>query len=1037
MALCSWQTGYTQLYEFKDHGKWGLMDNTGAIVLEAAYDYLFTDSSASWYFLKQQRKSGLYRIGQGKIFAPEYDNYFFDAPGVIRVVKQGKYGAADTLGKLKISADYDALVWLGEGIYALRIGKLWGAASMDGTVNIPIQYERIDALSQEAQMVLVCKNINGSSSLWNEQGELLSEDLPYEIESVYGGVFVYRMQERLGLMNRNGTRLTEPIFDKLSAAPPLFLAQQGDSLGLLDLNGGGVLPVIHTDLMADTASRWWFQRDKLWGLIAGTEVLFEPLFSDYQPFNNEVAIVSKKNKKGLINGFGNFLAEPIYDDITCYERTARLVGGDGRGQVSYDAQGRPDNALRIIVSGRQAAPKVREFTPARIARAGKFSGNNATRLAGWYVDMGLWGLRDTANGTLLISPQYAFAEVVSNDPPLSIVSQRVPGSEQRGLLKLMDHVKVSELTEFAFRKVMGKDFLHSAYARIEGLDGTLGYLDTQGKIMRINAATFLGFFQKGTARIRFRGKRIPLAEHDSPETERLLQSKTADWDFIRPNRDYVLQPLSYQYISKWTHGMALFIQGRQWGVLDSTFTERIPAQYDWITDPGPKSKLLIIEENARKIGFYQENGNFLHSSTLSTRIDSNALQIESIGTLSEALLPIEIRNNWGYMDISGELVITPQFQAVKPFSGGLAAAKLKGQWGYIDRSGNWIIKARYRNGESFRSGVARIRAKSGWGYLSPNGKWLVRPKLRKAEDFKAGYAIARDRNWGLLNAKGKWSIKANYASIEAFGDTYRLRKDGKFSYQTVNGKKLIPEVYTWLGEANEEKIAFLKDSRYGYLNLQAEVLIPPQYKKAGYFSNGLAPVRMDTAWGYINAQNDTIISPVYDQAMPFYHGLAAVAKKVGRRQYTWGLINRDGLAVVPLVHSQMEAGSDGWFLGKTESGWIFYDTLGIQMNQGFFEIASSFQQQRTSLSLNQLTYIFNTHGNPILNPGHKQIQASDDQIYVTQTDRLFGLMDRFGKVLVEPKYEHIRYHNGLFQIIENGKVGYMNAAGEWLHPLSD
>lgn len=53
---------------------------------------------------------------------------------------------------------------------------------------------------------------------------------------------------------------------------------------------------------------------------------------------------------------------------------------------------------------------------------------------------------------------------------------------------------------------------------------------------------------------------------------------------------------------------------------------------------------------------------------------------------SEGLAEITVGRKVGYIDINGNIVITPRFDDAQNFSDGVAPAELNDKWGYIDKS---------------------------------------------------------------------------------------------------------------------------------------------------------------------------------------------------------------------------------------------------------------------------------------------------------------------------------------------------------------
>ncbi|NEO54198.1 MAG: hypothetical protein F6K54_14575 [Okeania sp. SIO3B5] len=57
---------------------------------------------------------------------------------------------------------------------------------------------------------------------------------------------------------------------------------------------------------------------------------------------------------------------------------------------------------------------------------------------------------------------------------------------------------------------------------------------------------------------------------------------------------------------------------------------------------------------------------------------------------SEGLVAIKIGNKWGFIDRTGKMVISPQFDKVENFWKGLAPVKIGDESGYIDKTGRFI-----------------------------------------------------------------------------------------------------------------------------------------------------------------------------------------------------------------------------------------------------------------------------------------------------------------------------------------------------------
>jgi hypothetical protein len=80
-------------------------------------------------------------------------------------------------------------------------------------------------------------------------------------------------------------------------------------------------------------------------------------------------------------------------------------------------------------------------------------------------------------------------------------------------------------------------------------------------------------------------------------------------------------------------------------------------------------------------------------------------------------------SEFGYKDMSGTVVLKPQFADAGEFTEGLARVKpdAKGGWGYIDGSGTLVISPQYEAASDFVDGMAIVLSKGQFTYIGLDG----------------------------------------------------------------------------------------------------------------------------------------------------------------------------------------------------------------------------------------------------------------------------------------------------------------------------
>jgi len=131
------------LITFRKDGKYGYMDSTGAIKIQAQYKFA------------QFFKEGLGRVGMDStvgfintsgeiVISTVYDGIYLPSDGLLVAQRNGKWGAMDIDEKIKIPFKYDVLQTFKGEIAAARLNNKWGLINRKGKVKIPFIYDDVD-----------------------------------------------------------------------------------------------------------------------------------------------------------------------------------------------------------------------------------------------------------------------------------------------------------------------------------------------------------------------------------------------------------------------------------------------------------------------------------------------------------------------------------------------------------------------------------------------------------------------------------------------------------------------------------------------------------------------------------------------------------------------------------------------------------------------------------------------------------------------------------------------------------------------------
>ncbi|MFY9223884.1 MAG: WG repeat-containing protein [Blastocatellia bacterium] len=330
--------------------------------------------------------------------------------------------------------------------------------------------------------------------------------------------------------------------------------------------------------------------------------------------------------------------------------------------------------------------------------------------------------------------------------------------------------------------------------------------------------------------------------------------------------------------------------------------------------------------------------------TVSYQTDINA-QTHNIKNTSYStnvnLFPIKQDNKWGYIDITGKIIITPEFDQANFFSQGLAfthknnkievinsngetefylpdsvsyysafsedlaVVAINGKYGFINKIGEMVITPQFDQARSFAEGLAAVKIGDHYGFIDKSGKIVINPQFFSATSFSENLAAVRfkqnDLHPAFIDKTGKVffylpnETAGNFAKTDITEVTSQDLGYEKPSYNLSNFKASI----TFENRAFSEDLISVKiNNKYGYINKAGEIVIAPMFDFADAFSEGLAQVSIKGKCAYIDSLGTVIIKTPFDyyNCSGFANGLAQIQVKG-----SVGYLDKSGQFLWPLT----------------------------------------------------------------------------------------------------------------------------------------
>lgn len=249
----------------------------------------------------------------------------------------------------------------------------------------------------------------------------------------------------------------------------------------------------------------------------------------------------------------------------------------------------------------------------------------------------------------------------------------------------------------------------------------------------------------------------------------------------------VIVPPLYSWIGQWGEGILPFIQGTEYGFLDTTMEVLIEPQY------------------------------------------------KKAASFSDGLAPVRT-HLWGYINPANEMVIEPQFLVAEAFDKGVARVAIQGErrsdrlWGLIDPSGKYLFDPIYHNIERSPEGYYFLQKGDTTQYLDPYGIPLRMEQIEGGKAFQDGFAVVQQAGGkALLDLNGNFVFPQLVESISPPREEHFIVQQ-QYTFGLIDraGKEILPATYQRIQAIpDSDLLQLIKAGQYHYLKADGTWLNRP------------------------------------------------------------------------------------------------------------------------------------------------------------------------------------------------------------------
>ena len=527
-----------------------------------------------------------------------------------------------------------------------------------------------------------------------------------------------------------------------------------------------------------------------------------------------------------------------------------------------------------------------------------------------------------------------------------------------------------------------------------------GFEDREGSIKIEPAFEYIYRFKEGLAAVQYGGK----------------------WGFITPTGGFYIQPV-FKGVQSFSEGLAAVRHKGKWGFINQTGEWVIPAQYQRVLSFS--EGLAAVETPDARFGYVNRSGHFTEITTEYAGHPIESMPEVCLNTsekrycFCEGLAAVRIGGKWGFINLSGDVIIPPMFEDASGFSEGLAPVQIRQntkhngllgvfgvrkkqkQWGFVNKYGEFEIEPQFLWAGRFKHDVAKV--------IYPNRSLphqLDERLYRDMGDFRTIETKYVDNFWRKQELKGAiylwmrclvWGIRTYIFSLYTIGvaSTGATVALVVAVVRALNGAIIAESLLLTVGVG----IASYLLPYLGMMSILVLVL------------SILVPIliKVDVSTISLSAKTD-IASGVLQR-----WAIGCTGKH---------LINKRGDLVRDFEFVKGSQFQDGYdekpeglvpFRSKGKFGYMNGDTGEIIISPKY-SYAGPFQHGLACISFDKSFFelggskygSINIHGKVVIPPQMDLPYLFEDGLAVVKIAGKYGLINRSGHFIVEPKYYKIR-----------------------------
>lgn len=317
-------TTISSYYLVFTNDKWGVINQTGEIVIEPTYDEMITipDSKTDIFIC--------------------VENVNYDTnTHTVKVLNSNNKEIFDNYDLVEAIENIDEAdnMWYEEGVLKVKKGELYGLINFSGKEILKPEYQEINALTGTKNSLLLKKD--DKFGLCDNEGNIIINPEYKEIKSIdndyKNGYIVINNEDKYGIVDFDSKVILEAKYEDIKEVTGnhMYVVKQDEKWKVINNEENVILEENFDDIAQIVNDKIIIVKNKKYGVVQNNEEKIKPQYEELLNLFNDYYLAKNKGKYGIVNMANETILPFEYSDIS-YDKQADIVIANKDGQTNSE-----------------------------------------------------------------------------------------------------------------------------------------------------------------------------------------------------------------------------------------------------------------------------------------------------------------------------------------------------------------------------------------------------------------------------------------------------------------------------------------------------------------------------------------------------------------------------------------------------------------------------------------------------------------------------------------------------------------------------